>query len=430
MKYRFLLVAFIIAGLFYSACSTEPEIKEENVSRIIQTLSSDKMKGRHAFTPEINDAANFIAAEFQKIGLAPLNDENDFFQDFTIYSLTPSETKVTVNGQELNDQEFFGIIHEEEFELKESNSSIRYISADDSFRDAFRQFISNDDHNIIAVDKAHEKWFHRYRGYFNRANRSFELGDEPNDVFVLISAPIRSYDVSFKNKLESTELFNVAGMIEGQRKDEIVLFSAHYDHIGVITPMDEDSIANGANDNASGVSGVIELARHFSQQPTPERTIYFVNFTAEESGGFGSKYFSRYIDPENIVAMINIEMIGKPAIEGPDSGWITGFELSDLGEILQNSTHDSSYVFYPDPYPSQNLFYRSDNAPFARLGIPAHTISTTPIDMDQDYHGVTDEFKTLDISHATHTIQAIAKGTQVIISGEKTPTRINPDSLR
>lgn len=430
MNNRLLLAILIAVFLGLSACTTEPQITEQNVGRVIKTLSSDEMKGRQAFTPQVNQARDFIAGEFENIGLRPLKGEDDFFQEFTIYSLTPSESRVIINGKELDDQKFFGILHNEEFTLDKSNSSILKISADDSFRDAFRRFTSNDEHNIVAVDQEHEKWFHRYRGYFNRSNRSFELGEDPNDVFVLVSSPVNSYEVEFNNKLTSTPLANVVGMIEGKQKDEIVMFSAHYDHIGVITPVDEDSIANGANDNASGVSGVIELARHFSQKPAPERTIYFVTFTAEETGGFGSKYFSQQIDPKQIVAMINIEMIGKPAIEGPDSGWITGFDYSDFGEILQESTSDSNFVFYPDPYPGQNLFFRSDNAPFARLGIPAHTISTTPIDMDQDYHRVTDEFKTLDISHATHTIRAIAEGTQTIISDKKTPTRIDPDSLR
>ena len=221
------------------------------------------------------------------------------------------------------------------------------------------------------------------------------------------------------------ELSNVVGMITGKRTDEFVVFSAHYDHIG-IRPGGDDVIANGANDNASGTTAVIELARYFNSQPTPERTLLFVAFTGEESGGLGSRYFSEQLDPDNIVAMFNIEMIGKPAVSGPNTAWITGFERSSFGEILQRAVEGTRYEFYADPYPDQNLFFRSDNATLAQLGVPAHSISTTPIDVDRDYHQVTDHVDTLDLDHMTETIRAIAMAGGTIISGAETPTRVDP----
>ena len=123
--------------------------------------------------------------------------------------------------------------------------------------------------------------------------------------------------------------------------------------------------------------------------------------------------------------MFNIEMIGKPAVEGPNTAWITGFERSSFGEILQRAVEGSIYTFYPDPYPTQNLFFRSDNATLARLGVPAHSISTTPIDVDPDYHQVSDEVETLDLDHMTNTIAAIATAAGTIVSGEETPTRVS-----
>ena len=153
-------------------------------------------------------------------------------------------------------------------------------------------------------------------------------------------------------------------------------------------------------------------------------------FTAEESGGYGSRYFSGQLDPDQIVAMFNIEMIGKPAVSGPNTAWITGFERSSFGEILAGAVEGTVYEFYADPYPTQNLFFRSDNATLARLGVPAHSISTTPIDVDPDYHQVSDEVDTLDLDHMSNTIRAIALGATTIISGEATPTRVDPESLR
>jgi Zn-dependent M28 family amino/carboxypeptidase len=127
--------------------------------------------------------------------------------------------------------------------------------------------------------------------------------------------------------------------------------------------------------------------------------------------------------------MVNIEMIGKVGKDGPNTAWITGFEESDFGEILAQAVQGTEYSFSGDPYPDENLFYRSDNATFARLGVPAHTISTTPIDVDEDYHQLSDELETLDIDHMTAIIKAIASAAAPIISGEATPTRVDASRL-
>ena len=103
---------------------------------------------------------------------------------------------------------------------------------------------------------------------------------------------------------------------------------------------------------------------------------------------------------------------------------------TDFGQILQQSmAEDSGYAFGPDPYPDENLFYRSDNATFARLGVPAHSISTTSMDSDKDYHRPSDEIETLHINHMTLTIEAIARAALPIVSGEATPTRVNTEGL-
>lgn len=422
------LLMLITIGLLFISCNNQKDIAEENVSRIIKTLSADEMKGRHAFSKEIKKATQFIENEFAEIGLQPLPGNSDYRQNLVVYSIKPSEVSISINETSLNDDQYFGLLNSKNLEWNTENTDIQYISSEDNFRDNFKEFSSDSSSSLIVVAEQHSKWFHRYRSYFSRFNRTMEFDNKPSDVFILYNVPIKSLNLNWQNEVESIDLYNIAGMIEGKRTDEIVLFSAHYDHIGIISPTDQDSIANGANDNASGVSGVIELARYFEIRPKPERTLYFVAFTGEEVGGYGSKYFSEQINPDEIVAMINLEMIGKPAIEGPNTAWITGFEHSNLGEILQKNNTSSNFEFYPDPYPKQNLFYRSDNATLARLGVPAHSISTTPIDIDQDYHKVTDEFNTLNIAHTTNTLRAIANASKAIISGDATPTRISLES--
>lgn len=219
-------------------------------------------------------------------------------------------------------------------------------------------------------------------------------------------------------------LHNVAGMIKGSTKpDEYVIFSGHYDHIGIRKAVDGDTIANGADDDASGITAVILLAEYFTKHP-PARSVIFAAFTAEEIGGFGSQYFSKQLDPAKIVAMFNIEMIGKESKFGRNSAFITGYERSDFGKILQENLKGSSFRFHPDPYPEQQLFFRSDNATLARLGVPAHTISTTQIDKDSLYHTVNDEVESLDMQNIADIIEAIAVSSKTIVNGAATPTRV------
>ncbi|WP_275315176.1 M20/M25/M40 family metallo-hydrolase [Tenacibaculum bernardetii] len=221
------------------------------------------------------------------------------------------------------------------------------------------------------------------------------------------------------------KMFNVIGVLEGKsKKDEYVVVSAHYDHLGTKKTGEGDLIFNGANDDASGVTGVLALARYFKNKGQNERTIIFVAFTAEEMGLIGSTHFGKGIDASKFVAGINLEMIGKTPSFGPNTAWLTGFERSDFGKIIQKNLLGTGYQLFPDPYKKFNLFFRSDNASLARLGVPSHTFSTTPIDVDKDYHKVSDEAETLNMTVITQTIQAVAKGTESIINGKDTPTRV------
>lgn len=217
---------------------------------------------------------------------------------------------------------------------------------------------------------------------------------------------------------------NVIGILPGKSKpQEYVVFSCHYDHLGMKKSGD-DLIFNGANDDASGVTAVITLAKYFKELNTNERTIIFVAFTGEEVGGYGSTYFSKSIDADKVMAMFNIEMIGTESKWNKNSAYITGFEKTDFGTILQKNLKGSNFNFYPDPYPQEHLFYRSDNATLATLGVPAHTISTSKMDSEPNYHKVTDEIGTLDLDNMTEIIKAIAISSESIISGKDTPTRI------
>jgi len=254
------------------------------------------------------------------------------------------------------------------------------------------------------------------------------IENEFNKIGLSTFGDLESYrqTFTFKNRKSKDDIIssNIIGVLEGKsKKDEYVIISAHYDHLGMKKSGEGDLIYNGANDDASGVTGVLALAAYF-KKVGHERTIVFAAFTAEEMGLIGSTYFGKDIDAAKFVAGINLEMIGKTPSFGPNTAWLTGFERSDFGKIIQKNLEGSGYQLFPDPYKNFNLFFRSDNASLARLGVPSHTFSTTPIDIDPDYHQVSDEAETLNITVITQTIQAVAVGTKSIINGEDTPTRV------
>ena len=240
-----------------------------------------------------------------------------------------------------------------------------------------------------------------------------------------------SFRQSFKHinsrseKKEELDLFNIIGLLKGTSlKEEFVIISAHYDHLGQIKGGKGDLVFNGANDNATGVAAMIMLAEYFKKAKINKRSILFVAFTAEEMGLIGSNYFGKTISAESIIAGVNIEMIGKESPFGPKTAWLTGFKRSTFGEIIQKNLSSSEYRLYPDPYKDFRLFFRSDNASLARLGVPAHTFSTSPMDKDLDYHQLSDEVETLDVKIITETIKAISVGIKSIVSGDDTPSRV------
>jgi Zn-dependent M28 family amino/carboxypeptidase len=130
------------------------------------------------------------------------------------------------------------------------------------------------------------------------------------------------------------------------------------------------------------------------------------------------------------MAMFNIEMIGTESKWGTNSAYITGYEKTDMGAIMEKNLAGTGFSFKPDPYPDQQLFYRSDNATLAKLGVPAHTISTSKMDSEKFYHTADDEFETLDMKNMTQIIKAIAISTKSIIAGIDTPTRVDISALK
>lgn len=415
------------------AFAQSPAIDPAYVNSLIKTLSSDEMQGRQAFQPGAEKAADFIAAEFKKIGLQPLPGLKDFKQTFYAYQLKPGQATVQLNGQAVDPAKVMVVAGAPQLNWQSGSATAAVVTVGptDNLQQKMGEVRKNGKDALLLIDPAHADLFTRYQNYYSRGSISVEP-EGPSYVLVLTEAKAPdSFSVSVQNQVEKMPLTNVAGMIPGKsRKDEYVIFSGHYDHIGVLPPVKGDSIANGADDDASGTTAVIALAKHFKQLKNNERTLLFVAFTAEEIGGYGSQYFSRQLDPAKVVAMFNIEMIGKESKFGKNAAFITGYEKTDFGKILQKNLAGTQFTFHPDPYTEQNLFYRSDNATLARQGVPAHTISTDQIDVDKYYHTVDDEYETLNLDNIVSTIRAIALSARSIVAGKDAPTRVDTSDLK
>jgi hypothetical protein len=428
MKKTFLTL-IAICTLFYSCTeSIDKIINAKEVERIERILASDEMEGRRTFTPGIDKAADFIASDFKKSNLEFFGDNNSYFQHITMTKVTANEIRGKLGKESLNTSNVVANTTAAEINIESlKDYTVVVIKKEDNFFQIAFPLTRKAENLIVLVDDSHSKNFARMPRLTGRA----KFPSKVSQVFILTkNLKAKSIKLHIKNTLTEQKLKNVVAVIPGKsKKDEYVVFGGHYDHLGIGKPDEnKDSIYNGANDDASGTTAVMMLAKYFSKIKNNERTLVFVAFTAEEMGGFGSKYFSKQLNPDKVMAMFNIEMIGTESKWGTNSAYITGYERSDMGKILQENLSGSKFRFEPDPYPKQNLFYRSDNATLAELGVPAHTIATAKMDEvpnnEPNYHKQSDEIGTLDMNNMAEIIKSIALSSKSIISGEDTPTRV------
>ena len=242
------------------------------------------------------------------------------------------------------------------------------------------------------------------------------LGDNSTNVDKIIKKISRSgkterkrlttqIDISAKNRNEDTVYArNVLGYIEGSElKDEVVILTAHYDHLGV----KRDKIYNGADDNASGTSAILELAEAFAiakeRGYEPRRSILFMPVSAEEKGLLGSKYYVNYpVFPlENTVANLNIDMIGRIDKRHENGNYIYIIGSDKLSTELHNINEQANTTYcnleldytYNDPKDPNRFYYRSDHYNFAKNGIPIIFYFNG---VHEDYHKHTDTADKID----------------------------------
>jgi hypothetical protein len=422
-----------------SAAAPDAGVSAVTVGRVVRALAADDMQGRATGKPSGDRAAQFLATEFKRIGLKTMPGLTTYEQTFPAYESSVTSFSVTLNNAPVAKDKALLLSSQPRLNWTSADmpaTRVVVVGAQDNPQQYMRDIIRPRENMLVLLDTAHTAMFKRIANYLDHSNLRTEQPNSSSFSSVVVLTEGSATDkVPFKvaavTETRTLTLRNVVGVLPGKdpvRKAEQVIFSAHYDHLGSLAPVAGDSIANGADDDASGTTAVVALAEYFKKKNDNARTLLFVAFTAEEIGGFGAQYFSKQLDPAKIVAMFNIEMIGKIAQFGPNTAFITGFERSDFGPLLQTNLRDTPFRFEPDPYPAQNLFYRSDNATLARLGVPAHSISTDQIPTDKLYHSVDDEVESLNLPNMTAVITAIARSASGIISGQQTPTRIAPEA--
>jgi Zn-dependent M28 family amino/carboxypeptidase len=246
---------------------------------------------------------------------------------------------------------------------------------------------------------------------------------------------IKPYYETYRDpyKIKEMDAFNVVGVLEGHDpvlKNEVVILGAHYDHIGYrVKPVDGDSIANGANDDASGTAFVLTLAKQLAKLNNNKRTLMFALYSGEEMGLLGSKHLANRLKSENVnlYTMINFEMLGVPFIGRDYEVFLTGHDLSNMATEL-NEYIGSKFVGKSDVAVQYNLFKRSDNYSFYKtFKVPCQTISSCDLTNYDFYHHVDDEADKMDYDHMANVVNTLIPAIEAISNSETQDIKMNED---
>jgi hypothetical protein len=243
---------------------------------------------------------------------------------------------------------------------------------------------------------------------------------------------VKPYFETYRDSFNIKDIvgYNIVGYVEGNDtslKHELVILGAHYDHIGTAKEVNGDTIANGANDDASGTVAVMEWAKYFAKAKSNKRSILFTLYDAEEIGLKGSGHLVKRLKKKNIdlYTMINFEMIGVPRAENEIIAYITGYEKSNMAKKLNSYAGNEIIGFFPKAKQFQ-LFKRSDNYPFYKaFKIPAHAISTFDFTNFEYYHHVDDEADKIDFDHLTDFINKMIPAIEGMVNSATKEIKVN-----
>ena len=413
-----------------SAAAAGP-LTEASVRAHMEFLAGDALNGRGSGTRDEWIAAAYVAAQMRQRGLEPLGDDGGFVKTIRIdrpeitAPPTLSMTGTTwTHGDKvivlaLSQARTAGPLHKHK-PGTEAPAGAAVLISEPSAKVAAET--SRAAILLVRASPNNQKVWRQLAAQPARMPAS--LGGVPptpaaarvlldESAFLAIEAAAEGSEVVLNAQTRPAEIrtWNAIGRLAGsdpRLREEVVLLSAHLDHLGNMEdpakPGAADTIYNGADDDASGCVAVLELMQALAAGPRPRRTVVFTWFGSEETGGFGSRSFAARppVPLERIVANLQFEMIGRPDAAVPARTlWLTGYERSTLGpELARRGAR-----LVADPHPAQNFFERSDNIQLARRGVVAHTVSS--YGLHKEYHQPSDEIRHVNFAHMAEAIRSL-----------------------
>ena len=457
---RFLVVAILI-GLPSAEGGQEPtepgRVCLPCIHAHMEFLASDALRGRGSATHDELVAATYIASELHAYGIEPAGDSGAYLQRaaLTRRELTgppqitfkaPRGGKVTWHyGKDflvphLAQENFSAPLRRVDVDKEEPKAApgtIVLVLGSDAKK--VRRAASSLGHagatGVMVLSKGDAVRFEEAARKLPKlalhleGATSSDLGEEFN--FIEVSAEAAqvlqnladetTLHFEVPSKTEKLYTWNAVGILRGADpalEHEAVLLSAHLDHLGIGKPVNGDDIYNGADDDASGTTAVLELARVLGGGPKPKRTVIFALFGSEEIGGLGSMYFREHppLPLKDLAADLEFEMIGRADSAIPEEDlWLTGWERTNLGPAL--AAHGAKLV--GDPHPEQNFFARSDNFVLAKKGIVAQTVSS--YGLHSDYHQPSDDLAHIDFRHMDTAIGSLLAPVEWLVNSDFKP---------
>ncbi len=439
---------------------TDAPIREDNIRAQLGFLASDAMQGRGSGTNFERIAAEYVGSQFRQFGLEPGGDADSAGNKSYVQRVALESAKFTeppaltvtsgANTQKWQQGRDFLVSFLTSVKI---NAPLQVVDLNGTFtkgaivavklpeganqqqrQDAIRKARTSNSAGVLLLESDTNRST-REAGNVRLPNVPPRItGAAGSDPFVLIALRKEAFDVitampagaavEFSGATEAGEgsaTWNAIGMLKGsdpKAANEVIMLSAHLDHLGVNDTLTGDKIFNGADDDASGVVAVLEFARLLASGKRPRRTVYFVCFGSEERGGFGSQYFiaNPPVPLTQIVADLTFEMLGRPDPKvAAGALWLTGFERSNLGSEL--AKQGASIV--ADPRPDQFFFQRSDNYPLALRGVIAHTVSS--FGLHTDYHRPSDDVSKIDFPFMTRSLNSLVKPVRWLVDSNFRP---------
>jgi peptidase M28-like protein len=454
LKSAFVLFLFSLSSL--AQTSSPWKVKPEWVRAHEMFLASDAMRGRGSATPDELIAATYVAAQFERFGLKPGAPDGTFIQRVELVEPV-IEGKPTLgaqnSGASLQQGKDFILARTDGkgfsgplLRVTAANASTAQFQAGsvvllaedlgEQSRSIARRAIRAGAKDLLRVDPelTPEKLQSvGEQGSSIRPHLAGGTGSVMGAGFTVILLTPQAGDqlarlpdgTSISLQLQTKDSprysYNAIGVLVGKNSAadaKVLLLSAHLDHLGIGPPVNGDSIYNGANDDASGTTAVIELAHALAGGRPLQRTIYFVCYGSEELEGLGSTYFREHppVPLDRIAANLEFEMIGNQDPKMPKGRMLlTGWDRSNLGPTLVQ--HGA--LLGDDPYPEQHFFERSDNYSLALKGVVAHTAGgwgTPPT-----YHKPHDDLAHLDFNFMTEAIQSLIEPLRWLANSDFVP---------